>query len=77
MSSPVLKALGILLVSVGIVGLAGSAYAMYRLGVSSPDATGVGIAKKGIAAAVAGTGAFLAGLWLLRLSRGGSDSSAG
>ena len=74
MSNPLLKGLGILLVSAGVAGLAASAYAMYKLGVSSPDGEGMTIAEKGIAAAVVGTASFLAGLWVLRLARGDTDS---
>lgn len=74
MHRPVLKVAAVLLVAAGVVLLGLAGYAMYLLGVSEGSSEGASLAKRGIAAALAGTVSFVAGLWALRAARPDEES---
>lgn len=67
------RSLAFLLIVIGVLLLAVSAYEMYRIGTASVSSENPDLAKRGISAAVGGTISFLAGLACMRFSRPDDD----
>lgn len=75
MSRPILKVAGVFLIVAGVLFLGLAGYAMYRLGVSEGSSDGASLAKRGIAAALAGSLLFVGGLLTLRSAHPGDDET--